>query len=407
MNQQYDVIIVGAGIVGASLALVLANSSLKVALVEAKSLHSLQTKTSTERTIVLSHSSRVIFETMGVWDKFATQVCPIQEVHVSDKGNFGSTRILAEDEKLFALGYVLSSNVIDTTLHDLVTDHEGITIIQPASFVSFDYNVDGVNVEITHEGEQKFLNANLLVGADGHHSKIRTFKNIKVSMTDYGQSAVICNVTLKRPHSNIAYERFAEQGPLAMLPLLNQQSAVVWTVKRNEAKKLLELEENVFKKLLQKSFGYRLGKIMQCSKPVSIDLHLVTATQQIAPGMVLLGNAAHTLHPVAGQGLNLALRDLAALAEKILLAKQKNQSLGSLETLQSYFQSREEDQKKVISLTHSLVGIFSNGLLPIIFARDVGMFLFDRIPWLKKILTKRTLGMSGKVPRLACGMTLE
>ncbi len=407
MQKEFDVIIVGGGIVGVSLALILAKSLLKVALVEAANVTVPNSRLRSDHTLVLSASSRSIFESIGIWQKISALMSPIQKIHVSDQGHFGSAHILAREEKLSALGYVVSAAVITQSLYAELSKYKTITLFQPGQFISHNYQSGIMQVDLNYQGTNITLSAKLLVAADGHNSSIRKFLNIKVAKKDYQQTAILCNVDLKRPHLETAYERFTEEGPLAFLPLINQGGAVVWTVDKNRAAQLLSLSENSFIKTLQQNFGYRFGQIKRCTSPIGIDLHLITAQQQIAPGVVLLGNSVHTLHPVAGQGLNLALRDLAILAEEIVGAHKKNAPLGDSDILQRYMMRRKKDQQQIITLTHSLVGIFSNSLLPVILARNVSMVLLDRFKWLKRILTKRTSGLAGKVPRLACGMTLE
>jgi 2-octaprenyl-6-methoxyphenol hydroxylase len=402
-DKHYDVIIVGGGIVGMTLALILANSSLDIALVEATTLLAKQSPAG-QRTLALAYSSRFIFEWIGVWDSLLESACPIQKIHVSDQGNFSSLSISSEEEKLPALGYVLPAQNIDSVLSAFVIKNKNITLIQSASFVSYAYQQHAVNVCITQAGQAFFLKGRLLVGADGQHSAIRKFLNLKSTVKDYQQTAVICNVALKRSHAGIAYERFTDEGPLAILPLLGQQGAVIWTMKNRTAERLLASSPANFRDQLQRSIGYRLGKIQDCSPAVGIGLELVTVLEQVFPGIVLLGNAAHNLHPVAGQGLNLALRDTAALAESIIYADRKGQPLGDLTVLKKYLSHRQNDQRQIIRLTDSLVGLFSNSLLPIVLARNIGMHILDQCIPLKKIFTKKALGRGSKPPRLVCGL---
>jgi 2-octaprenyl-6-methoxyphenol hydroxylase len=407
MNKHYDVIIVGGGIVGTCLAIILARHSINVALVEALSHQSLAKLALSERTIVLSHSSRMVLESVGAWDDLQNHGCAINEIHVSDRGQFGTTRISAQEEQLPALGYVLPAGKIHSLLHAMACQQSGIDIIQPGRFVSFKRENDRSLVTVANEEQHQVLIGSLLVAADGQKSDIRSAQQIKTSGSDYQQTAIYCTITLKRSHNNIAYERFTNSGPIAFLPLNNQQSALVWAVEKKRADSLMLLDESDFLQTLQQHFGYRLGKFIGCAQRYCVDLALITAQQQIRPGMVLLGNAVHTLHPVAGQGLNLALRDVAVLAEEIVTAKKDHKNMGSISILRHYLTQRENDQRKIIALTHNLVSIFSNSLLPIAMVRSKGLILLDRLTGLKKIVTKRTSGLAGKVPRLVCGLDLE
>lgn len=408
MSHQYDVVIIGGGIVGNTLALILANANLQVALVEAMPMVQLSARAINQRTIVLAYSSRLIFESIDCWRFFESHACPVDEIHVSDQGQYGTTKIKAQDEQIPALGYVLPASIINSILLHHVNQHRNITILQPAVFQSYQEVARGLEVVVQHNAALETLTCDLLVAADGHNSTVRKFQNIKKQTRVYDQAAIFCNVTYKRPRSNyIAYERFTKEGPLALLPLLNEQAAVVWTLSTQQAGKIFNLDNKLFLQALQKEFGYRLGRFVDCSQREMLPLALMTANSQIKSKSVLVGNAAHTLHPVAGQGLNLALRDIAVLAEEIVTAKKNDRSLGERSILENYCSKRQADQNKIINLTHSLVGIFSTSLLPIMMARMSGLILLDRITGLKKNLTKTTLGFSGKVPRLACGLTLE
>lgn len=405
MQLTYDVIIVGGGIVGECLALTLAKENLNIALVESRPL--LAEKNPDKRTIVLAHSSQVILETIGVWHYLAKYATPIMDIHVSDRGNFGCSRISAKEEGISALGYVLTGAVINQCLHEAVQHQSRITVFQPARFESFKYLDNEVQVTINNGQQQISLTGGLLVGADGQKSDIRSSQSIDVSIKDYQQRAILCHVKLKRGHQNIAYERFTTQGPLALLPINDDEAALVWTVNEAQSEMLMRLSEQNFVRTLQRNFGYRLGKIIHCTERSCLPLFLMTARKQISPGLVLLGNSAHSLHPVAGQGLNLAFRDLAVLAEEILSAKKRGDFIGNMSTLDQYMARRFMDQKRIINLTDNLIGFFSNSILLMIYARSAALVLLDKIPSLKRVLTRQTLGLSGKVPRLACGMTIE
>lgn len=407
MSNRYDVVIIGGGIVGNTLALILANANLRVALVEALPKTQLRSLGANKRTIVLSYSSRLIFEALGCWPFFENYACPIHKIHISDRGQYGTSKIEAHEENIPALGYVLSANAIGSIVLQHVYQHRNITVLQPAQFCSHQENVDEIVVTIRSGNEEIKLRSDLLIAADGHNSAVRKFQGIGIKKQDYQQTAIFCNLELKRSHQNTAYERFTSEGPLAILPLLKNQAALIWTVSSEKAKKLMETSDPAFLHSLQDHFGYRLGRFLACSERGSLPLSLITAEKQISSKVVLVGNAAHTLHPVAGQGLNLALRDIAVLAEELLQAKKHNLPLWDHQVLRNYFNHRQVDQRKVIGLTNSLVGLFSTSLLPIMLARSSGLILLDRLSGLKKTLTRTTLGFSGKVPRLACGLTVE
>jgi 2-octaprenyl-6-methoxyphenol hydroxylase len=407
MEKKYDVLMVGGGIVGMSLASLLAESSLKVALLDASLPFKREPSSRNDRMLVLAHSSQVILDSMKIWREISQAVTPIRKVHISDKGHFGSSQITAEEERVPFLGYVVSAQKLLAVLQVSINNNPLIDVFQPVKFKSVDYGKNTLLVVAESDSTDLQLTGRLLVAADGQDSAVRNFLNIKNISHDYQQVAITCQVDLKRPHQCVAYERFTEQGPLAFLPLSNQQAAVIWTVSSRQANQLLALEKKNFLKLLQTSFGYRLGKLTDCSQPIPVSLQLVTVRQQVFPRTVLLGNAVHTLHPVAGQGLNLAFRDMAVLGEIISLAVKENKDIGCIEILERYLKQRESDQQQIIALTHSLVSLFSNSLLPVVLARGFSMVMLDRMEWIKKILAKRMLGLGGNVPRLACGLPIN
>jgi 2-octaprenyl-6-methoxyphenol hydroxylase len=405
MSKEYDVIIIGGGLIGISLALTLAQASLKIAVVDAavSSADHFQS----EQTLVLAYSSRVIFESIGIWSRLAGSTCPVHQICVSDQGHWGSSQITAAEEKISALGYVLSAGSLAGILYSFLNKQPNITLLQPAKFSSYQHHTTGVTVYVDQDNTPLVLSGKLLVACDGQNSAVRQYLNVSVNTYDYEQLALISHIQLKRHHQHIAYERFTAQGPLAMLPLTQERCALIWTVTPSFADRLLSLSSAQFIQMLQKSFGYRLGKLLACNQPMAIPLKLAIALQQIFPGVVLLGNAVHTLHPVAGQGLNLGLRDMAVLAQEVVSAHRRQQPLGSVTLLEKYWQQRKQDQEQIIQLTHSLIGLFSNSFLPMVMARNGGLLLMDQVNIFNKILTKKTLGWTGKVPRLACGMNLE
>lgn len=407
MIDHCDVTIVGGGIVGSTLALILANAGLHTLVVESITTEKLNKQALSKRTLVLAYSSRLIFETLGLWQEFEPYACPIHNIHVSDRGKFGTSQIRAVEEKVPALGYVLPAGKINAILHNAVLQHSHITVQQPATYLAHHQEGTNITVQIQKEGLTTSVDCELLVAADGQESAVRKFLNIKLKRKEYDQTAIFCDVALKRAHQNIAYERFTDQGPLAILPLLDKQGAVIWTLPTLEAQKFQKLNDREFLQALQGKFGYRLGKFLSCGERKSVPLTLTTVSQQVKAGIVLVGNAAHTLHPVAGQGLNLGLRDIASLGQEVVQAKRNGKCLGDLLVLNEYLAKRQSDQNKIINLTHSLVSVFSTTLLPVMLARMSGLVVLDRLAVLKNNLARTTLGFSGRVPRLACGMSLE
>lgn len=405
MKKTFDIIIVGGGLVGTSLAIALAKYNFSIAIVEANSKdHSIHAG---NRSIVLSHSSKIILETLDIWKNLKQFACPIHEIHISDFQHFGATRIQACDEDVPALGYVVDAKIIAAGLDEAIQQYPNIHLICPAKFMALEVNKKGGHITCKVGQDDVSFTAKLIVATDGQNSAVRQQQNIDITRFDYQQTAIICNVQLKRDHHNVAYERFTKTGSIALLPLCEQQNAIVWVVHKEEAKELLSLNNCAFLEKLQNMFGYRAGRLLHPTQRVAIPLQLIISKEQIRPHLVLLGNAVHTLHPIAGQGLNLGLRDMAVLAEEIVAAtKQDIDHLNDFKVLQRYLKRRREDQHFMVTFTHQLIGIFSNSFLPLVLLRNLGLILIDIMPPIKRLLAQRALGTAGHVPRLACGLPL-
>jgi 2-octaprenyl-6-methoxyphenol hydroxylase len=408
IKKNFDVVIVGGGLIGISLAMAFAGRSVAVGLVEANSIQPWQKiTTENDRVIALSYSSRLILDGLGVWNNLKPFVCPMKEIHVSDRGHFGAVQILAQQEKVPALGYVIPANKLTELLQQAAQGYQNIQVFQPAEFVAYEYMAGrGGLVKIRIGSEVVLLKTQLLVAADGQKSGVRKQQGITCEHIDYGQSAIICNVGLKRSHYDVAYERFTEWGAVASLPLLRQRVAIVATINSNQVAELLELNDQAFLLLLQKCLGYRLGRLVTLSARNTIPLQLIRAKEQVRPGLVLLGNAAHTLPPIAGQGLNLGLRDMAMLAEEIIGAIQQGGNPGEMTVLQRYLARRSDDQQRIVSLTHHLVCLFANNFMPVVHARNFGLVLLDNTKLLKQIFSRRMMGLAGKASRLVSGLPL-
>lgn len=399
-TTDYDLVIVGGGMVGASLANALSKSSLRIAMVEAVSAKSEQQPSYDDRGIALSYGSQRIFESLGLWDKLATQSTPIKNIHVSDRGHFGVTRLSARDEQVPALGQVITAKAIGSVLNDVIDTQENLNIISPAKVINLE-QFDGY-VELELDTQQK-LSSQLLVAADGGQSTIRHLLGLGALERDYQQTAITANITPERAHQNWAYERFTDTGPIALLPMSDHRCSLVWTVKSGDDAALLDLSEQDFLKQLQDRFGYRLGKLTQVGQRNSYPLRLIQADQPVQHRAVLIGNAAHSLHPIAGQGFNLGLRDVAVLAD--LLAS-KTDDYGDPRLLLDYKQWRLNDQDNVISATNSLVALFSNNNPLLGHLRGAGLNLIETVPPLKHLLAKQSMGLNHRQPRLGRGISL-
>lgn len=405
-ESPYDVLIVGGGMVGASLACALGEAGMHVAVIEAVQFQSDQQPSYDVRTIALSHGSRKIFETLDIWPLIDPQaVCPIRSIHVSDRGWPGLAHLNGADAGVDALGYVIENRAIGSALMTRIAAFDNIDMICPASVsdIRFDANAARLVCD-TAEGE-RLLHGRLVVVADGGRSGLRESLGMRTRTDDYEQTAIVCNVTPGMDHQHCAYERFTESGPLALLPMNDQRCWCVWAAHPDDVEGLLALSDEDFLARLQKRFGDRLGRFSRVGERYTYPLARNRVDLHYRERAVLIGNAAHTVHPVAAQGFNLGLRDVAWLAEILHLAVAEGRDPGSLEVLQRYADQREQDNKRVTGFTHAMIKVFTSRMVPMIASRNLGLLLVDLVPELKSALLKRTMGVSGRQSRLARGLS--
>ncbi len=408
MNTDYDILIVGGGMVGASLAIALGNLPLKVALIEAVEIESNSQPSYDDRTLALSYGSKRIFETLGVWSRVeASGATAIQHIHISDRGRFGIARLAAAEAGVEAMGWVVENRALGQALKPLLTAAPNLTFLCPATMQDVEFAEDTVRLTIRRSDKNETLRARLVVAADGGYSEVRARAGIVTNRTEYHQTALVTNITPEQSHRNVAYERFTDSGPLALLPMSANRCAVVWSLPPERAEAMLALNDAAFLELLQERFGTRLGRFLKVGRRAAYPLAYTKVAEHIRPRLVLIGNAAHTVHPVAGQGFNLGLRDVAALAEVLSRALHDGNDIGGLDVLQQYADWRRRDVFAISTFTNSLVRIFSNDFAPLGLARNLGLVAVDLFPPAKRALLRLSMGLGGRLPRLARGLPLS
>ncbi len=403
---DYDVLVVGGGLVGASLACALGGQPLKVGVLEAVPFERSGASSYDDRAIALSYGARLIFEAMGVWPAMAEAACAIRRIHVSDRGRFGAARLDCREQGVEALGYVIASRPLGGALLERVAQLDNVDYLCPARVLEVCAAGAAAELEVEIDGVRRTLRSRLLVAADGTRSAVRERLGVETLEEDYGQSAVIANVTPSRSHDHVAFERFTDTGPMAMLPLDGERCALVWTVPRERTEELLSLDDDAFLAALQERFGWRLGRILEVGPRSAYPLLQIFARRQVQPRLLLIGNAAHAMHPVAGQGFNLGLRDVAQLADLLVEALAVGQDPGAPELLERYARGRRDDQRYVMGATDALVRLFTNPAPPVRLLRDLGLVALDLTPPAKRAFTRYAMGLGGRLPRLARGASL-
>lgn len=404
-----DIAIVGGGMVGAALAALFARAEPQwsITLLEAYPLPAVDAPayqpSYDDRSTAIAWGSVQLLQQVGVWELLAEHATPIAQVHVSDKGHIGGAVIDREQVGVEALGYVVPNAWIGRVLLNHLLALDNVTVRAPARVTQLRTVADGAQLQLTSDGSTSVLHTRLAVIADGAQSGLRASLGIDVEVRDYQQTAIIATVGLQQAHQGVAYERFTDEGPMALLPLggsvEGQQCALVWTQPADQATELLGLSDEAFLILLQQRFGFRLGPLVSVGKRDSYPLQLMVAKEQIRSSLVVMGNAAHFLHPVAGQGFNLALRDCAALAATLKqhgAGQPGRPHLGSLPLLQRYWQQQEQDQQTTIYFSDQLVKLFSSSGLPQAALRGLGFVGLECATPAKHWLTLQTMGSGGR-----------
>jgi len=400
--KDSDILIIGGGMVGVTLALLLAREpSLRITLIEAITLPALTPgeplpyrPSFDARNTALSRRTVATYQELGLWDELQAHATPIHEIHVSERGRFGMARLVAAEEKVESFGQVIENAWLGLVLLRALKACPNVTVLDGVRLTALTPSPALMTATLQRGDERFTLSAPPVVAADGAQSASRALLGVGADTTSYEQVALVTTVATQLPHDNIAFERFTEHGPIALLPLPDNRRSIVWTLPAGTEKPLIDCSDDEFLAQLQQAFGKRAGRFVKTAPRFAYPLALTVAQAQALPRAVILGNAAHTLHPVAGQGFNLCLRDCLALAARVLAAHREGRDTGDLALLRDYEQARLDDQHNVITFSDAIVRGFSNRTPGLALARNVGMVTFDLLPAAKQALARYAMGLN-------------
>jgi 2-octaprenyl-6-methoxyphenol hydroxylase len=395
--DDVDVLIVGGGLVGASLAIALDGSGLRVALAEAVPPKIDSQPSHDERNLALARASVNALDALRVWTHCDTRATPIRKIHVSRQGEFGVVRLDAAKHGVDAFGATLPARELGNGLLARLDECASLRRLAPAKLEAFRDDGDAVAATLAIAQGTQTLRTRLLVGADGTNSFVRSALGIESESTDYAQTVFVSTVTPERAIES-AYERFTVTGPVALLPLTQGRAGVVLTVPTDDASRVAALDDAGFIALLHERFGWRLGRLSQPGKRVSYPLKRVYARRLVAPRAVLVGNAAQTLHPIGAQGFNLGLRDALTLAELLI---ENKRDAGDAALLAEYAARRREDREGTAAASDMLARWTANESPPLKLLRSAGLLALDRVAPLQTAMVRRGMGFRGQIPKLA------
>lgn len=399
---EADVVIVGGGPAGCSLAALLAAHDVSAICIDQDNPQTTLEGNFDGRTTAISYGSRRVIEACGVWDRLADEACPINDIRIMENGSAVLLEFLVKDVGGETFGWIVENRKLRAALYKKLENLKGATHLAPARVSGFSRDDDGVTVALA-DGRQ--VRGKLVVGADGKKSFTREWMGIGVRGWSYRQRGLVCIVTHEHPHENIAVEDFRGDGPFAILPMADDEngqhrSSIVWTEHGPERQSALHWDEKTFNAALAERFPPFYGEVRLCGKRFSYPLGLGHAHSYIAPRMALVADAAHAIHPIAGQGLNLGLRDIAELAERVIAVKQQSGDVGSMDLLEGYERARRADNMMMAAATDSLNRLFSNDITPLSVLRKIGLRMVEATPPARKFFMRQAMGASGILPRL-------
>lgn len=412
--QSVDILVIGGGLAGGTLSLALAQNGFHVATIDREDMAGWTDQGFDGRSSAIALSSQRVLEGVGIWDVIADETAPMLDIRIADGHSplflhYDHAELAADDEKAEPFGYMVENRSIRKALNVLVPQTDNLTYFAPNEVTELERNKDGVHATLK-DGTK--IQADLVVACEGRNSPTRDAAGIKLTKWDYNQAGIVCTVEHERPHDFCAQEHFLPSGPFAILPLPGTKekpgcrSSIVWTEQADLWPIMMELDDDDFMEELELRFGDFLGEIKVIGPRFAYPLSLQYAETYIADRLALVADSAHGMHPIAGQGLNMGLRDVAALAEVLVEARRTGQDIGSLSVLERYHRWRRFDNKLMLGVTDALVKLFSNDIEPVKLARDLGMAAVNQMPDLKRFFMRHAMGTVGELPRLMRGETL-
>lgn len=398
--ENYDVVIVGAGMVGGALASTLAGSNLKVALLESAAPSEVHADDPVDlRVSAITRASQQIFTAIGAWSGMAERrISPFREMHVWDAGSQGAIHFDSADVGEDTLGHIIENRVVQIALWERLQRADNVELICPAACATLQRHRHLMRVQLTN-GDT--VVARVVVGADGAQSRVRQLAGIATQGWQYDQRALVATVETKCSHRETAWQRFLTTGPLAFLPLRDGRSSIVWSTTPPHAEHLLSLDDVAFCDELGNAFDLKLGRVLACSERAAFPLRLQHTQHYVAPGLALIGDAAHVVHPLAGQGVNLGILDAASLAEVLLDARAAGKDIGELSVLRRYERWRKGDNLMMMAAMDGFKRVFGSDWRPLQLTRGAGLTLTDHSGPFKNFIIRHAMGRSGDLPRLA------
>jgi 2-octaprenylphenol hydroxylase len=390
-KTQFEVVIIGGGLVGLALAAALGRAQFRVAVLEAAEPVMQWPEGSVDlRVFAISRASERLFTELGAWPAMQASACAFRDMHVWDAGGRGEIHFDSAELGEPCLGHILESRVIEKALLEVIAQQPAVSRFCPVRVEGFGEDADRQFV-VLEDG--RTLAASLLVGADGRRSRVRDHAGIHARASDYGQQALVAVVATERPHRETAWQRFLATGPLAFLPLADGRCSIVWSATSEEAQRLLALDQEAFCETLGAAFDHRLGNIVDCGERVLFPLYRQHAQAYVRPRIALVGDAAHVIHPLAGQGVNLGLRDVSELAAHVLTARQQQRDIGSLSVLRRYERARKGDNVATMAAMDGFKHLFGSRMAPVRWLRNFGLDLVDAAQPVKNRIMRSAMGL--------------